>query len=330
MSGKNSEEQNDNKLDLVLSAIDKKFGKGSIIRLDGDSIPDMQWVSSGCPGLDRALGGGYPRGRLIEIFGPESSGKTTLALHAVAEFQKQGLTAAFIDVEHAFDFVYAKSLNVNISKLLISQPDCGEDALEIVDMLTRSGEVGLIVVDSVAALVPKTELEGEMGDNSMGTQARLMSKAMRKLGGIASQSDTTILFTNQIRMKIGVMFGNPETVSGGNALKFYASQRLDIRRTEVLKGTGEEDKIGIRSRVKVVKNKVAPPFREAEFNIIFGEGIDWARDLLDYATEKNVIDKSGAWYSFGEERLGQGPALASKYLREHPDTVKTIKEQLGK
>ena len=315
-------------VDLAITQIERQFGKGSIMRLgDGEKIGDIPVISTGSLGLDLALGvGGVPRGRVIEIFGPESGGKTTLALHIVAEAQKQNGLAAFIDAEHALDVSYARKIGINTDDLLISQPDSGEQALEIAETLVRSGALDVLVVDSVAALVPKAELEGEMGDAQMGLQARLMSQALRKLTGSISRSKTTVIFINQLRMKIGVFFGNPETTTGGNALKFYSSMRLDIRKVSALK-QGQEV-IGMRTKVKVVKNKVAPPFREAEFDIIFGEGISREGDILDLAAENGILEKSGAWYSFKGERLGQGRDNTKTYLKEHPDVLKEI-EKLG-
>src|SRR5678815_5080459 len=308
-------------IDLALSQIEKQFGKGSIMRLGSiDPSLALEAISSGCISLDSALGvGGYPRGRVIEIFGPESSGKTTLSLHAIAEAQKNGGTAAFIDAEHALDAVYLKNLGVDIDNLLVSQPDSGEQALEITEVLIRSGAIDLVVVDSVAALVPRAELEGEMGEAQMGLQARLMSQALRKLTGIVSKSKTTLVFINQIREKIGVMFGNPETTTGGRALKFYSSVRVDVRRIASIK---DGDAVtGSRTKAKVVKNKVAPPFREAEFDILYGEGISKEGDLLDLAVEKNIVEKSGAWFSFQGERLGQGRENARQFLKDNPDSV---------
>src|SRR5678815_1226010 len=306
-------------IDLALSQIEKQFGKGSIMRLGSiDPSLALEAISSGCISLDSALGvGGYPRGRVIEIFGPESSGKTTLSLHAIAEAQKNGGTAAFIDAEHALDAVYLKNLGVDIDNLLVSQPDSGEQALEIAEVLIRSGAVDIVVVDSVAALVPRAELEGDMGDAQMGLQARLMSQALRKLTGIVSKSKTTLVFINQIREKIGVMFGNPETTTGGRALKFYASVRVDVRRIASIKD-GDEI-VGNRTKAKIVKNKVAPPFREAEFDILYGQGISREGDLLDVAVEKNIVDKSGAWFSFQGERLGQGRDNARQFLKDNHD-----------
>jgi recombination protein RecA len=306
-------------IDLALSQIEKQFGKGSIMRLGTwDLTTGLEAVSSGSLSLDVALGvGGYPRGRVIEIFGPESSGKTTLSLHAIAEAQKNGGTAAFVDAEHALDAIYARKLGVDIDNLLVSQPDSGEQALEITEVLIRSGAIDIVVVDSVAALVPRAELEGEMGEAQMGLQARLMSQALRKLTGIVSKSKTTLIFINQIREKIGVMFGNPETTTGGRALKFYSSVRVDVRRIASIKDG--DAVVGNRTKAKVVKNKVAPPFREAEFDILYGEGISKEGDLLDLAVEKNVVEKSGAWFSFQGERLGQGRENARVFLKEHHD-----------
>src|SRR6187431_1450426 len=315
-------------IDLALSQIEKQFGKGSIMRLGAwDLTTGMEAVSSGSLSLDVALGvGGYPRGRVIEIFGPESSGKTTLSLHAIAEAQKNGGTAAFIDAEHALDAVYSKNLGVDIDNLLVSQPDSGEQALEIAEVLIRSGAVDIVVVDSVAALVPRAELEGDMGDAQMGLQARLMSQALRKLTGIVSKSKTTLIFINQIREKIGVMFGNPETTTGGRALKFYSSVRIDIRRIASIKDGDQV--IGGRTRVKVVKNKVAPPFREAEFDVMYGEGISREGDLLDLAVEKRIVEKSGAWFAYNGDRLGQGRENAKQFLKENPEIRQTIEDRV--
>src|SRR5688572_25979222 len=306
-------------LDLAVSQIEKQFGKGSIMRLGGiDSSAALDAIPSGSLSLDAALGvSGYPRGRVIEIFGPESSGKTTLALHAIAEAQKLGGAAAFVDAEHALDANYSRKLGVDVENLLVSQPDSGEQALEITEVLIRSGAVDIVVVDSVAALVPRAELEGEMGDAQMGLQARLMSQALRKLTGIVSKSKTCLIFINQIRDKIGVMFGSPETTTGGRALKFYASVRLDVRRIASIKDGDEV--VGNRTKAKIVKNKVAPPFREAEFDIMYGEGISREGELLDLAVEKNVVDKSGAWFSFQGERLGQGRENARQFLKDNHD-----------
>jgi len=312
-------------IELAVSSIEKAFGKGSIMRLGNQEslAKDIAAVSSGATSLDIALGvGGFPRGRIIEIYGPESSGKTTLALHAVAEAQKAGGICAFVDAEHALDVGYARKLGVRTDDLLISQPDTGEQALEIVETLVRSGAIDVLVIDSVAALVPKAELEGEMGDAHMGVQARLMSQALRKLTGTISKSQTIVIFINQIRMKIGVMFGNPETTTGGNALKFYATQRLDIRRIGAIKDG--DNVIGNRTRVKVVKNKVAPPFKEVEFDIMYGQGISREGDLLDMASEENVVEKSGTWFSFDGERIGQGREQAKTFLREHPAVLQKI------
>ncbi len=317
--------QRERAIDLAVSAIEKQFGKGAIMRLgEGESLHgEVPVVPTGSVGLDIALGtGGYARGRIIEIYGPEASGKTTLTLHAVAEAQRLGGVAAFIDAEHALDVTYARKLGVNTEDLLISQPDTGEQALEIADMLVRSGAIDVLVIDSVAALVPKAEIEGEMGDSHVGLQARLMSQALRKLTGSIARSRTCVFFINQIRMKIGVMFGNPETTTGGNALKFYASQRLDVRRVGSIKN-GEEV-VGSRTRVKVVKNKLAPPFREAEFDIMYGQGISREGDLLDLAAAADIVEKSGAWYSFRGERIGQGRENAKQFLRENTQMLETI------
>jgi recombination protein RecA len=315
-------------LDLALSQIEKQFGKGAIMRLGNDEpLPDVAAIPTGSLSLDIALGvGGVPRGRVIEIFGPESSGKTTLALHIIAEAMKLGGIAAFIDAEHALDIGYARKLGVNTDDLLVSQPDTGEQALEIAETLVRSGAIDVLVVDSVAALVPKAEIEGDMGDSHMGLQARLMSQALRKLTGIISKSNCCVIFINQIRMKIGVMFGNPETTTGGNALKFYASVRMDIRKIAALKQGN--DMIGSRTRVKVVKNKVAPPFKEVEFDILYGEGISKEGDILDLAVERNVVDKSGAWFSYGKERIGQGRENSRIFLKEHPEMTAEIRARL--
>jgi recombination protein RecA len=311
---------------LAVSAIEKQFGKGAILTMTEDGIDrEVKSFSSGSASLDLALGiGGYPRGRVVEIFGPESSGKTTLALHAVAEVQKRGGIAAFVDAEHALDIGYARRLGVRVEDLLVSQPDTGEQALEIVDVLLRSGAIELVVVDSVAALTPRAEIEGEMGDQHVGLQARLMSHAMRKLTATVSKSQSTVIFINQIRMKIGVMFGNPETTTGGNALKFYASIRLDVRRIAALK-EGEEV-VGNRTRVKVVKNKVAPPFRQAEFDILYNRGISKEGDLLDLGSECGIVEKSGAWYSYEGERIGQGRENARRFLIENPEVCERLME----
>jgi recombination protein RecA len=314
-------------VDLAIGQIERQFGKGSIMKLGSQVIADVPVIPTGSLALDHALGvGGIPRGRVIELFGPESSGKTTLALHIVAEAQKQGGIAAFVDAEHALDVMYARKLGVNCDDLLVSQPDTGEQALEIAEVLVRSGAMDVLVVDSVAALVPRAEIEGEMGDAHVGLQARLMSQALRKLTGSISRSMTSVLFINQIRMKIGVMFGNPETTPGGNALKFYSSVRLDIRRIGSIKDG--QDIIGNRTRVRVVKNKVAPPFKEAQFDIMYAEGISKAGDLLDMAVENEVVDKSGAWYSFDKERIGQGRENAKTFLKENPDVSARILEKV--
>ena len=315
-------------LELALAQIEKQYGKGSIMKLGGVELPtDVPAICTGSLGLDVALGiGGLPRGRVAEVFGPESSGKTTLTLHAIGEAQKSGGIAAFIDAEHALDLSYAKKLGVNVDDLLVSQPDTGEQALEIVETLVRSGAIDIIVVDSVAALVPRAEIEGEMGDAHMGLQARLMSQALRKLAGAISKSQTTVVFINQIRMKLGVMFGNPETTTGGNALKFYASVRLDIRRIESIKDGQEVT--GSRVRVRVVKNKMAPPFKQAEFDIMFAEGVSRAGELVDLGVENRVVEKSGAWYSFGGERLGQGREAVKEYLKANPTVSREIDARL--
>jgi len=315
-------------IDLAVSTIEKQFGKGSIMRLGEDAPPPkVRVVPTGSLGLDIALGmGGLPRGRIVEIYGPESSGKTTLALHVVAQAQRAGGICAFVDAEHALDVSYARKLGVKTDDLLVSQPDHGEQALEISEMLVRSGAVDVVVVDSVAALTPRAELEGEMGDSHMGLQARLMSQALRKLTGTISKSNTLVIFINQIRMKIGVMFGNPETTTGGNALKFYASVRLDIRRVGALKDG--EKVVGNRTRVKVVKNKMAPPFREVEFDILYGEGISREGDLIDLGAECNAVEKSGAWFAFDGERIGQGRENAKQFLREHADVAKKIEAKI--
>ncbi|MDQ6992231.1 MAG: recombinase RecA [Mariprofundus sp.] len=319
-------------LETALSQIERQFGKGTVMRLGDHARVAVEVVPSGSLALDVALGvGGYPRGRVVEIYGPESSGKTTMALHAIAEAQKMGGKAAFVDAEHALDPSYAERLGVDVDNLLVSQPDSGEQALEVVDMLTRSGALDIIVVDSVAALTPKAELEGDMGDSHMGLQARLMSQALRKLTGSIARSNTIIIFINQIRMKIGVMFGNPETTTGGNALKFYASIRLDVRRIGAIK-KGEEI-LGNDTRVKVVKNKVAPPFKQAQFSIMYGEGVSHAGEVLDMGVQYGFVNKSGAWYSCGSERIGQGRDNAMTYLKEHPemmsDVETSVREQLG-
>jgi recombination protein RecA len=312
-------------IELALQAVERQFGKGSIMRLGNEEpmAKDVQAIPTGSVSLDIALGvGGVPRGRIVEIYGPESSGKTTLSLHIVAEAQKRGGVCGYIDAEHAMDVGYARKLGVRTDDLLLSQPDTGEQGLEIAEMLVRSGAIDVIVVDSVAALVPKAELEGEMGDAHMGVQARLMSQALRKLTGAVSKSQTCLIFINQIRMKIGVMFGNPETTTGGNALKFYASQRLDIRRVGAIKNG--DNVVGSRTRVKVVKNKMAPPFKEVEFDIMYGVGISREGDLVDLASEHGIIEKSGSWFAFKGERIGQGRENAKDYLREHPEVAKDI------
>lgn len=315
-------------LAAALAQIEKQFGKGSIMRLgDGEAVEDIQVVSTGSLGLDIALGvGGLPRGRVVEIYGPESSGKTTLTLQVIAEMQKLGGTAAFIDAEHALDVQYASKLGVNVPELLISQPDTGEQALEIVDALVRSGSIDMIVIDSVAALVPKAEIEGEMGDALPGLQARLMSQALRKLTGTIKRTNCLVIFINQIRMKIGVMFGNPETTTGGNALKFYSSVRLDIRRIGSIKKNDEV--IGNETRVKVVKNKVSPPFREAIFDILYGEGISRQGEIIDLGVQAKIVDKAGAWYSYSGEKIGQGKDNAREFLRENPEIAREIENRI--
>jgi recombination protein RecA len=322
------DDKRDKAIDLAVSTIEKQFGKGSIMRLgEGLAPPEVKVVPTGSLGLDIALGvGGLPRGRIMEVYGPESSGKTTLALHVVSQAQKMGGICAFVDAEHALDVGYARKLGVRTDDLLVSQPDCGEQALEITEMLVRSGAVDVIVVDSVAALTPRAELEGEMGDSHVGLQARLMSQALRKLTGTIAKSNTLVIFINQIRMKIGVMFGNPETTTGGNALKFYASVRLDIRRVGALKDG--EKVVGNRTRVKVVKNKMAPPFREVEFDILYGEGISHEGDIIDLASECGAVEKSGAWFGFEGERIGQGRENAKQFLREHPEVAKKIEAKV--
>lgn len=314
-------------LEVAIAQIEKQFGKGAIMRLGSEGIVEVPVIPTGSIGLDAALGvGGFPRGRVVEIYGPESSGKTTLALSAVAQAQKAGGSVAFIDAEHALDVNYASRLGVNINELLISQPDTGEQALEVAETLVRSGALDMIVIDSVAALVPRAELEGDMGDSLPGLQARLMSQALRKLTATISKSLTTVIFINQIRMKIGVMFGNPETTTGGNALKFYASVRLDIRKIETLKDTQES--IGSRVRVKVVKNKVAPPFKQAEFDIYFNEGISRAGELVDLGINKGIIEKAGAWYSYSGNRIGQGRENAKQYLQSNPEIAREIESKI--
>ena len=316
-------------IDLAIGHIEKQFGKGSIMRLGKEAavVADIPVISTGSPAIDIALGvGGVPRGRVVEIFGPESSGKTTLTLHIIAEAQKKGGTAAFIDAEHALDTGYAKKLGVKVDELLLSQPDTGEQALEIAEVLIRSGAVDVLVIDSVAALVPRAEIEGEMGDAHMGLQARLMSQALRKLTSTISKSKTCMIFINQIRHKIGVMFGNPETTTGGNALKFYASVRIDIRKIGAIKQG--EDVIGNRTRVKVVKNKLAPPFKDAELDILYNEGISREGDLIDMGVQASVVEKSGAWFSYGGDRIGQGREAARLYLKEHSDISSAIEEKI--
>ena len=319
--------EKDKALDAALSQIERAFGKGSIMRLGQQSNIDIEAISTGSLGIDIALGiGGLPKGRIIEIFGPESSGKTTLALSVIAQAQKKGGTCAFIDAEHALDPSYAKKIGVDIDNLLISQPDAGEQALEIADTLVRSGAIDVLVVDSVAALVPKAELEGEMGDSHMGLQARLMSQALRKLTATVSRSNTLIIFINQIRMKIGVMFGNPETTTGGNALKFYASVRIDIRRTGSIKD--KDDVIGSQTRVKIVKNKVAPPFKVVDFDIMYGEGISKTGELIDLGVKAGIVEKAGAWFSYKGEKIGQGRENAKIFLKEHPDIANEIEAKI--
>lgn len=328
----NREQSSENRVkavNMALLTIEKQFGKGSIMKLgEGRKLSmDLGAISTGCLSLDLATGiGGLPRGRISEIYGPEASGKTTIALYAAAQAQKEGGVAAFIDAEHALDVAYARKLGVNTDDLLISQPDTGEQALEIAEILVRSGGIDVIVIDSVAALVPRAELEGEMGDSHMGLQARLMSQALRKLTGCISKSRTCIIFINQLRMKIGVMFGNPETTTGGNALKFYASLRLDIRRVSTLKNG--DDVIGSRTRVKVVKNKMAPPFKQVEFDVLFGEGISKEGDIIDLAQQHNVIEKSGAWFALEGEKIGQGRDNARLYLKEHPKVLEKLRKQI--
>ncbi len=317
----------DTALQTALSQIERQFGKGTVMRMGDQAKVPVEVVSSGSLALDAALGiGGYPRGRVVEIYGPESCGKTTMALHAIAEAQKLGGTAAFVDAEHALDINYAENLGVNVDELFVSQPDSGEQSLEIVDMLVRSGALDIVVVDSVAALTPRSELEGDMGDSHMGLQARLMSQALRKLTGSISRTKTIVVFINQIRMKIGVMFGNPETTTGGNALKFYSSVRLDVRRIGAVK-KGEEI-LGNETRAKVVKNKMAPPFKRAEFTIVYGEGISHAGEVLDLGVEHGLVNKSGAWYALGTERIGQGRDNAIRFLREHPKKMEEIESSI--
>ncbi len=315
-------------LQLTLDKLDKTYGKGSVMKLGDEVNEEVEVISSGSIGLDIALGaGGYPKGRVIEIYGPESSGKTTLTLHAIAECQKKGGIAAFIDAEHAFDRFYAEKLGIDITELIISQPDHGEQALEIADNLIRSGAVDIIVIDSVAALTPKSEIEGEMGDSKMGLHARLMSQALRKLTGSISKTNCTVFFINQLREKIGVMFGNPETTTGGNALKFYASVRIDIRRSTQIKNT-ESEVLGNKTRVKIVKNKVAPPFRTAEFDIIYGEGISKIGEIIDLGVNYELIKKSGSWFSYGDSKIGQGRDAVKKILLENPDLLDELEEKI--
>ncbi len=314
-------------LEAALSQIDKEFGKGSAMKFGSRPITDIEVIPSGSLALDLALGvGGYPRGRIIEIYGPESSGKTTLTLHAIAEAQKSGLSCAFIDAEHAFDPAYAKNLGINLDEMIISQPDNGEAALEIADTLVRSGAIDLIIIDSVAALVPQVELEGGMADNQMGLQARLMSKALRKLTSTVSKTNATVIFINQIRMKIGVMFGSPETTTGGNALKFYASVRLDIRRGTAIKD--QEEVLGNETKVKVVKNKVAPPFKTADFEIIYGEGISRTGEVIDLAVKYEILEKSGSWYAYKGNKIGQGKENTKTYLKENPKITEELEEAI--
>ena len=314
-------------LEVAMNQIEKQFGKGSVMKLGEYKAMEVEAIPTGALSLDIALGiGGVPRGRIVEVFGPESSGKTTLALHIIAEAQKAGGEAAFIDAEHALDPVYAKKLGVDIDNLIVSQPDTGEQALEITEALVRSGALDVIVVDSVAALVPKAEIDGEMGDSHMGLQARLMSQALRKLAGAINKSKTVLLFINQLREKIGVMFGNPETTTGGRALKFYASVRMDIRKIEMIKQDGQV--VGNRVRVKVIKNKVAPPFREAEFDVLYGKGISKVGNILDMAVNLDIVEKSGAWFSYNGQRISQGRENAKRYLEEHPDTLNEIEKKV--
>jgi recombination protein RecA len=314
-------------LEMVFSQIERQFGKGAVMKLGEAAHMNIDTIPTGALGLDIALGvGGFPRGRIIEIYGPEASGKTTVALHAIAEAQKAGGEAAFIDAEHALDPVYAKALGVNIENLIVSQPDTGEQALEIAEALVRSGAIDIIVIDSVAALVPKAEIDGEMGDSHVGLQARLMSQALRKLSGVISKSKTVAIFINQLREKVGIMFGNPEVTPGGRALKFYASVRLEVRRVETLKDAGQA--IGNRTKVKIVKNKVAPPFKEAEFDIIYGEGISREGNILDVGVQLDIIKKSGAWFSYNEQRLGQGRENVKKFFKENPEICMEIEEKI--
>ena len=324
---KNAVKDTDAALDDAISQIEKKFGKGSVMRLGDRTAVDVDVIPSGSLTLDKALGiGGYPKGRIIEIYGPESSGKTTLTLHAIAEAQKQGGKAAFIDAEHAIDPVYAKNLGVDIDELILSQPDSGEQALEIAEMLVRSGVIDLIVIDSVAALVPQVELDGEMGDAAVGLQARLMSKALRKLSGVMNKTNCTVIFINQLREKIGVMYGNPETTTGGRALKFYSSVRVEIRRSEQIKQNGEI--VGNKANIKVVKNKVAPPFKTTQVDIIYGKGISRDGEILDLAVEGDIVEKSGAWYAYNGEKIGQGRENAKNFLLEHPAIFEEVEEKV--
>ena len=327
ISRKDDNKEREKALEVAWSGIEKQFGKGSLMRLGEHAKVDVDAIPTGCIALDVALGiGGVPRGRVIEIFGPESSGKTTVALHIIAEAQKLGGNAAFIDAEHALDPTYAARLGVDIDNLIVSQPDAGEQALEITEALVRSGALDVIVVDSVAALVPKSEIDGEMGDATVGAQARLMSQALRKLTPVVSRSHTSIIFINQLREKIGIMFGNPETTTGGRALKFYASVRMDVRRAEALRSGTEI--IGNRTKIKIVKNKVAPPFKDVEFDLIYGQGISQSGSLLDMAVEENIIKKSGSWFSYGDERIGQGRDNAKRYLEDNPDLMAEIHDEL--
>ena len=324
---KNAVKDTDAALDDAISQIEKKFGKGSVMRLGDRTAVDVDVIPSGSLTLDKALGiGGYPKGRIIEIYGPESSGKTTLTLHAIAEAQKQGGKAAFIDAEHAIDPVYAKNLGVDIDELILSQPDSGEQALEIAEMLVRSGVIDLIVIDSVAALVPQVELDGEMGDAAVGLQARLMSKALRKLSGVMNKTNCTVIFINQLREKIGVMYGNPETTTGGRALKFYSSVRVEIRRSDQIKQNGEI--VGNKANIKVVKNKVAPPFKTTQVDIIYGKGISRDGEILDLAVEGDIVEKSGAWYAYNGEKIGQGRENAKNFLLEHPAIFEEVEEKV--
>lgn len=318
-------EEKQKALDAALMQIKKSYGDGAVMKLGEDNAMNIERISSGSLGLDIALGGGLPKGRIIEIYGPESSGKTTLALHAIAEIQKNGGVAGFIDAEHALDPIYSKNIGVNTDDLYVSQPDCGEQALEITETMVRSGAIDIVVVDSVAALVPKAEIDGDMGDAVMGAQARLMSQAMRKLTSVISKSNCTVIFINQLRQKIGVMFGNPETTTGGNALKFYSSVRLDVRRTESIKSAGEV--IANRTRVKVVKNKIAPPFKQVEFDIVFGEGISKLGEIIDMAIEKEIVTKGGPWFTYGDVKIS-GKESFKEYLKENPNIAKEIEEKI--